>query len=279
MIKHFGILVSILAVVSTAYANQHKIVQKSLSEVNVECGLYSPSGSCLARCVTLLTRDWNDTAGLSPVYDRFYRPDPNDHCNSNRTQRCLSDLGARVASEVKCLRASGSVQCYLDQYGEVIMNAPRFVKPTPLQQQLIIWECGAMLGLSGDQILRSIDDSGYSMHETRCLYRCYLIRSGMYTDEGGLNMERFYVACGGYEDEFYQNVTQCAERVRSSTSCDDRCTLAQRLASECIGARYDQNLNPGGANIDARDGSTVTYAVFQNYAGRDMTNSFVLNQG
>ncbi|EAT48136.1 AAEL000833-PA [Aedes aegypti] len=278
MILHLRILFAVIALVSFCSCNQHKIVQKSLGKANDECVSYGSSEQCLARCVTLVTRDWNETVGLSSVYDRFYQPDPEDLCNTNRTQRCLEALQSTVAPEDKCLRAAGSVQCYLDQYGQVDMATSRFVKSAPVQQQQIIWECGAMLGYSGDQILRSIDDKDYSMQETRCLYRCYLIRSGMYTDEGGLNMERFYVACGGYEDEFYRNVTECAARVRSSTRCDDRCTLAQRLASECIGTRYDQTLTPGPATIDARDGSSVTYAVFQNYAGRDMTNTFVLNQ-
>ncbi|XP_062558062.1 general odorant-binding protein 45-like [Armigeres subalbatus] len=263
----------------THLALMSNIVQKSLSVINEECGLYSPPDLCLERCVTLLTRDWNETVGLSLVYDRFFEPDPTDRCNTNRTLRCLQEIDAGIAPQEKCRRAAGSVQCYMDQYGRVNLEAARFVPPTPLQQMLIIWECGAMLGYSGNQILGSIADSKFDMQETRCLFRCYLIRSGMYSDTDGLNMERFYVACGGYEDEFYRAVRQCTNRVRSSTPCEDRCTLAQRLAVECIGERYNQKLDAGPTNIMANNGSTVIYSIVQNYAGNDINNNYFVKGG
>lgn len=242
-----------LALTTIAFCVHHKIVQKSLQRASSECVLYGSSDQCLARCITLITRDWNDAVGILSVYDRFYRPNPSDQCSSNRTQRCLHAQELRTAPEKVCLRAAEAVQCYLDQYGQVILDEPKFVRTTDLQKQQIIRDCGAMLGHSEQRMLELVADSEFLLQDTRCLYRCYQIRSGMYNDVHGLNMERFYVACGGYEDDFNQSAIQCMANVRKSIPCD-KCTLAQRMTIECIGDRYDTIANTNQTIVASQNG-------------------------
>ncbi|XP_065077869.1 general odorant-binding protein 45-like [Ochlerotatus camptorhynchus] len=238
--KHFSLALAVVIFVSSVDCDRHKIVEKSLQRTGVECHQYNPPENCMARCQTLLTHDWNDMTGMQSVYDRFFQPSPVDRCNFNRTQRCLSAKLPKIAPEKKCIRASESIQCYLDQFGEVMVDIPKFVRSSGLQEQQIYRECATMMGFSKQRFLQVLNDTDYSLQDSRCLLRCFMIRSGLYSDNGGLNLERFYVACGGYDDEFYHNVTQCIKDVRASSTCD-RCSLAHRLVMECIGSQYDVN--------------------------------------
>lgn len=238
VMKHFSFSLTAVLFVNSVYCDRHKIVEKSLQRTGIECHQYDPQEDCMARCQTLLTHDWDDNVGMQSVYDRFFQPSPVDGCNFNRTQRCLSTKLPKIPPEDKCIRASESIQCYLDQFGEVMMDTPKYVRSSWLQERQIFRECAAMLGFSEQRILQVQNDTDYSLQDSRCLLRCFMIRSGLYSDSDGLNLERFYVACGGYDDEFYRNVTQCITNVRASSPCD-RCSLAHRLVMECIGSQYD----------------------------------------
>ncbi|KXJ72464.1 hypothetical protein RP20_CCG017937 [Aedes albopictus] len=260
MIK-FGLILATVAVVSVTAVDRHKIVYKSLQRAAYECGQYSAVGPCLGRCETLVTRDWNDTKGMSPAYSRFFVPDPVDQCNLNRTERCLLNKVYTVPRSRSCVRANESVQCYLDQYGQVNLTAPQFIRFTPLIDDQIVRDCSAMVGLSMEQVYAWLRESSFNRSETRCVYRCFLIRSGLYSDAEGLNMARFYVLCGGYEEEFYHQVEQCAARLRQEVPCDDKCTLAQRLATECIGANYQAGNMAVNTNSKALEGSRVNNIV------------------
>nr|XP_029710063.1 general odorant-binding protein 45-like [Aedes albopictus] len=151
MIK-FGLILATVAVVSVTAVDRHKIVYKSLQRAAYECGQYSAVGPCLGRCETLVTRDWNDTKGMSPAYSRFFVPDPVDQCNLNRTERCLLNKVYTVPRSRSCVRANESVQCYLDQYGQVNLTAPQFIRFTPLIDDQIVRDCSAMVGLSMEQV-------------------------------------------------------------------------------------------------------------------------------
>ncbi|XP_001651311.2 general odorant-binding protein 45-like [Aedes aegypti] len=261
MVQFVILLITHLAQLVTA-ADRHKIVYKSLQEANKECSLYNVPGGCLPRCVTQITRDWNDTVGMSPVYGRFFQPDPNDPCSNNRTERCIESKSSLIPPKKTCLRASESVQCFMDHYGEINMTAPQFVRFTKLQDVQLIFECAAMLGYSSkEQLDALLRDSEFKRQETRCVFRCVMIRSGLYSDSEGLNMPRYYVLCGGYEDGFYQQAAECSARLRKEVPCDDKCTLAQRMANECIGVDYETSIMQSKGNtvntIYAIQGSEV----------------------
>lgn len=251
---HFSIQLILLATV--AAIDRHKIVYKSLQEATNECNQYNIQGGCLSRCVTQITRDWSDAVGMSPVYSRFFRLDQNDQCSNNRTQRCLEGKAATIPSHKTCLRAHESVQCYMDQYGEVNPVDPQFIRFTNLQDAQLVYECAAMLGYSSlDQMNTLLRDSEFKLHETRCVFRCFMIRSGLYSDSEGLNMPRYYVLCGGYEDGFYQHVAQCSARLLQEVPCDNKCTLAQRMATECIGIDY------ATSSVMQKQGDSSNYVV------------------
>lgn len=265
----FSLILTFLVVIAIATADKHKIFYKSLQQAAYECDRYEGSGHCHVRCTTLVTRDWNDRVGLSSAYDRYFQPDPNDQCNVNRTQACLRTKVFTIPPLSPCERASESVKCYLDQFGEINTTAAQFVRFTSVQDRQIVLECAAILGYSMDQLDKLLRDWEFKRMETRCLYRCFLIRSGLYSDADGLAMPRLYVMCGGYEESFYQRVEQCVTKVRQEVPCDDKCTLAQRMAIECIGADYQVgdigkvsiNRAVDGARINNINLSTVNSAI------------------
>ncbi|XP_062558060.1 general odorant-binding protein 45-like [Armigeres subalbatus] len=237
----FGILLTTFVATATALrVRRHKVAHKSLQEASIECNKYNVHGDCLARCVTLLTRDWYDSSnGISPVYSRFFQPGTHDRCGIDRTQKCLQARVPTTTSLDTCYRATASVQCYMDQYGEVNVTTPQFIRFTILQDARLVYECATMLGYSSPEQLNALlNDKEFLRLETRCVMRCFMIRSGLYSDSEGLNMARYYVQCGGYEDNFYERVAQCSVKLRQEIPCEDKCTLSQRLATECIGVDY-----------------------------------------
>uniref|UniRef100_A0A023EPA2 Putative cpij008161 odorant-binding protein n=1 Tax=Aedes albopictus TaxID=7160 RepID=A0A023EPA2_AEDAL len=272
----------VLSILTTVRADdRHKIVYKSLQQATNECTQYNVQGGCLPRCVTLTTRDWNDTLGISSVYSRFFHPDPNDICSNNRTQRCLNSKITTIPQQNSCLRASESVQCYLDQYGQVNTTIPQFIRFTILQDAQLFYECAAILGYS-HQLDTLLNDWEFKRQETRCVLRCFMIRSGLYSEPKGLNMARYYVLCGGYEDGFYQQAAECASRLRQEVPCEDKCTLAQRMATECIGVDYAtssimQNQGDSANYVLASRASSV-YMVNDQNADSDATYR-VVNSG
>ncbi|XP_001651313.2 general odorant-binding protein 45-like [Aedes aegypti] len=264
--RRFKLTSFILTLFATnVICSRHKIVQKSLAGTGIECQQYDPPWNCAVRCQTLLTRDWVDSTGMQSPYDRFFQPDPNDQCYMNRTQRCLLDKQLTVPRNKLCLRADSSVQCFLIQSGQVIMDQPKFVAPSRLLENQIFLECGTMLGFSRQRIWEILYKGEFTLPEISCLVRCFLIRSGLYDDKSGLNLERFYVACGGYDDAFYHNVTKCIANVEAAGQCD-KCTRAQRLALECVGSQYPIFVPVSQTDIDST-----------NNAGRDVNNYYTSN--
>ncbi|XP_062558061.1 general odorant-binding protein 45-like [Armigeres subalbatus] len=262
---HFSVPFIILVTQLVTATDRHKIVYKSLQRASDECKQYNVQEDCLARCITLVTRDWTDSDGLSPVYGRFFHPNPNDTCSDNRTQRCLQSSDTKVSRSSKCTRSSESVQCYLDQYGTVNTTVPQSIRFTTLHDAQLVLECAAMLGYASfEQLNELLNDDNFVRQETRCVMRCFMIRSGLYSDSAGLNMARYYVLCGGYEDSFYEQVAECSARLRQEVSCDDKCTLAQRLAIECIGVDY------ATSTILQQKGNS--YDIIQAYQGSEVYN-------
>lgn len=219
---------------------QHSAQFKSIESANGECNQYLPTNGlrqpCNTRCVALVNRIWNDTSGLlSETTGRFYTQDLQNPCSRNRTKQCLNEVISTVSRRDSCKRAQASVDCYLNNYGQLDVTGLRYVPFTDIQQVRVLQECAAMLGVSGklDQVVRN---GILSIPEGACLLRCLLIRQGLYSDESGPDLVRLSVQCNGYgenEAKWRANVTQCVVAVHVDGNCD-KCAQAVKIASECL---------------------------------------------
>ncbi|XP_062557886.1 general odorant-binding protein 45-like [Armigeres subalbatus] len=235
-----AICAAIGALCTVSGIGQHGGNFKSIQSSAAECNLYLPADAvrqdCGTRCVALVNRIWNDTAGrLSETVGRFYTLDPKDPGAHNRTSQCVKQVIATVPSRNSCKLADASVNCYRSNYGRLDVATPRYVPFTDVQQVRILSECAAMLGVS-HKLTQVVRNGMQSIPEGACLLRCLLMRQGLYTDRGGPDLGRLSVQCGGYgpqEQEWRANVTQCVAKVQAEC-IDDKCVRAERIAVECL---------------------------------------------
>ncbi|XP_065082203.1 general odorant-binding protein 45-like [Ochlerotatus camptorhynchus] len=219
---------------------EHSAKFKSIQSSYGECNQYlSTDGlrqQCDTRCVALVNRIWNDTTGLlSDSTGRFYTQELQNPCSRNRTKQCLKEVISTVSRRDSCKRAQASVDCYLNNYGQLDVTGLKYVPFTDIQQVCILKKCAAMLGVS-DKLDQVVQNGMQSIPEGDCLLRCLLIQQALYSDESGPDLMRLSVQCNGYgenEAEWRANVTQCVAAVQAEGSCD-KCAQAAKIASECL---------------------------------------------
>ncbi|XP_053677662.1 general odorant-binding protein 45-like [Anopheles nili] len=191
---------------------------------------------CLVRCIGVLLRFWNDTTGLrESVIQQYYQPAPEDTCYRNRTQRCLEALEPTVTDV--CERAHRSFLCYHQQFGNLV-RADRYVPKTPLEMRQVQQDCLDILGLSPKRLVLYREGHFPDDAETQCFVRCVGLRTGLYSDKQGPNVDRLFVQCESCADEqvFRDRANECiASQRRHKLS---KCTAAYRTLYECF--RDDQ---------------------------------------
>lgn len=234
---------------SRGFTLQHTATLKSFDELRIECSRYLPPvdalnnvEDCSDRCLGLVGRFWNDSISRT-VYsvNRFYQPDSCDQDNLDRTEQCLCETVQSLPRNASCQRASCSMQCYQDQFGELINQKPQFVPVSKLRSAQIMSDCAQVLQISQDTVRQILHDGYNNTCEGRCLVRCYLIRAGLYSDRWGPNIARFSVQCEGYADEYERSVTDCYAGLKAQQL--DKCTLAARFYDECILSNEYSNSN------------------------------------
>lgn len=88
-----------------------------------------------------------------------------------------------------------------------------------------------MLGISEDT-LKQVAIDGSAIPEKACLLRCFLIRHGLYSDDGGFDWERLELQCGGYGANWDpRKIQTCMEGVKD---CGDLCSKVLRFADDCV---------------------------------------------
>lgn len=242
--KLFWRTLLVVSALSCATGRRHNAKLKSLLAVDRECNQYSTSdsyGQCQTRCQGILGRFWDDSDVVPAVtLGRFYQPDCDDHSYLNRTEQCLGEVTDHVRRNDDCLRATCTVKCYTDQYGQLDAESPSYIPTTKLQYEQIYHDCAAILQIDPHSI-RDLGDP-----DARCLLRCFMIRQGLYSDAEGPNLDRMYVQCGGYvrPDEFRQKALKCVERLRYEPL--DACSRAYWIAKECVNVKGAVMQNFGG---------------------------------
>ncbi|XP_062557732.1 general odorant-binding protein 45-like [Armigeres subalbatus] len=231
---------------------EHAATLKSFDQLRIECAQYLPANSsstdddggdgCSDRCLGLVGRFWNDTVGR-PHYSvgRFYRQDPDDLDYINRTVLCMNETVHSLPPCAGCHRASCGMQCYQDQFGELVNQEPKFVPVPNLKGVRIINECALILQLSAEDLQHILEHGYTNTSESACLTRCLLIRAGLYSDSHGPNIERFSVQCEGYDDKYAETVTKCYVSLQEQEL--DKCSLAARVYEECIQINMYSNSN------------------------------------
>ncbi|KFB38961.1 AGAP009402-PA-like protein [Anopheles sinensis] len=204
---------------------------------------------CLVRCVGILLRFWNDTTGLrESAIRQYYKPAPEDICYRNRTQCCLDALEPTVTDV--CERAHRSFLCYHQQYG-YLTKQDRYVPKTSLEMRQVQQDCLDILGLAPTRLQQYREGIFPDDPETHCFIRCVGLRTELYSDRDGPNVDRLYIQCESCADEkvFKDRANECiASQRRQKLS---KCTAAYRSLYQCF--RDDQ--------LDMYAGITTTTSI------------------
>uniref|UniRef100_A0A182NEN1 Uncharacterized protein n=1 Tax=Anopheles dirus TaxID=7168 RepID=A0A182NEN1_9DIPT len=191
---------------------------------------------CLVRCIGVLLRFWNDTTGLREATIRqYYQPAPEDHSYLNRTRTCLEALEPTVTDV--CERAHRSFLCYHQQYG-YLQKQDRYIPKTALEMRQIQQDCLDVFGLPEKRLEQYQEGHFPDDPETQCFVRCVGLRTGLYTDQHGPNVDRLYIQCESCADEriFRERATECIAAQRHHKL--SKCTAAYRTLYQCF--RDDQ---------------------------------------
>uniref|UniRef100_A0A8D8H8K3 General odorant-binding protein 45 n=1 Tax=Culex pipiens TaxID=7175 RepID=A0A8D8H8K3_CULPI len=234
-------LLLLTLLVMTVSGSQHSATFKSICSADRECSHYSRDPNCATRCRGLVTRFWNDTTGLpDATISRFYEPR-----HPATEERCIKDVIVRSPAWDSCRRAELVTNCY-EQWSNDSRLA--FVPFTNLQLLQNLQECIDILRLGPDIVSAIARDGILSCPEGRCLFRSFLIRSGLYSDSAGPILDRITVQCvSGYGQELnVQNFDSCVAKLRREYGLD-KCSLAARVVVECLQVNLD--ITPSGVGF------------------------------
>uniref|UniRef100_A0A182QU73 Odorant-binding protein n=1 Tax=Anopheles farauti TaxID=69004 RepID=A0A182QU73_9DIPT len=196
------------------------------AEYAANCFPDDPETKCLLRCVGLNLRWWNDTTGVqSAVMARFFQPDPVDVEYTNRTAVCLQQALIRHDASDCCCLAYESFLCYLLHYGNLVPCA-QFIPEDESRDVRAARDCMDVLQIP-QPMLRAYGKGSFpDAPETRCLLRCFFLRTGVYHVEGGFDVNRLYARDYEQPDERYLAADTLAKLRELHASMGDQCTEA-----------------------------------------------------
>lgn len=187
---------------------------KSFDEAQAECAQYQrlsdetveqyasngyPDDNCvreLVHCSVLNVNAWNETTGIKDhVIRQFFVPSPSDSFYQDRTQECLRETVACLPNHDQIGRAYKSFLCYYRNYGNVAQ-----------EQQFVPFKNSTRKDLYKDAIcIKSVPRSVVhqfangdilNTEQFSEVYYAYVIRTGLYDPEVGINFERTYAMFG-----------------------------------------------------------------------------------
>ncbi|XP_035907843.1 general odorant-binding protein 45-like [Anopheles stephensi] len=262
-VRYVGLVWMLTTTVITASQRYHDCVQKkNVAQAQEECVRYlsipcarlavyndyiypnDTATQCMVRCMGINLGWWDDTDGVQePAIRHYFHPDPDDEQYDRRTYHCLKSqrLDYPTPHGDACERAYESFRCYYEQYGNIVVT-PQFVPLSPLQLSDVMGQCAKILQTPGTGLGACGKAGKPSERDIGCLARCFLMRSGLYTDQHGPNLDRLYVQCNNYANEtkFRETTGACYRQLK--LECKDNCVLVGRFLRECF---YE-----GGVNIN-----------------------------
>uniref|UniRef100_A0A182WAG7 Uncharacterized protein n=1 Tax=Anopheles minimus TaxID=112268 RepID=A0A182WAG7_9DIPT len=175
---------------------------------------------CLLRCVGVTGRFWSDYTGLrKDILARYFLADPADTQNVNRTHICLNELPSLGLDPEHCSDlALESFLCFYHNYGNLRLDRI-FVPLDHLQLKHVTAHCMEVHRITMEQLMSLSEEEMDSNDNLHCLVRCIGIRTGIYSDRDGVNMDLIYAQYGeGYcETDFKTNAYKCIKRLSEGT--------------------------------------------------------------
>uniref|UniRef100_A0A182WEA3 Odorant-binding protein n=1 Tax=Anopheles minimus TaxID=112268 RepID=A0A182WEA3_9DIPT len=195
-----------------------------------------PETKCLIRCVGLNLRWWNDTTGMQPaVMERFFHPDETDAEYENRTAQCLEQhlTNGTELSDCCCV-AYESFRCYLQHYGNLIPCALYYPEDES-RYVSAAQDCIEYLQIP-EQLLKSYAAGSFpDAPETRCLLRCFFLRTGVFHVETGFDVDRLYTRDYEHPDERYLSEETQTKLHELRGSVGDQCTEVYLAYRDVLG--------------------------------------------
>ncbi|XP_050067331.1 uncharacterized protein LOC126556152 [Anopheles maculipalpis] len=199
---------------------------------------------CLLFCVGVDLGWWNNTCGLRvPSIVSYFQPVQGDKQYEKRTKECLERRVGAIGSPNSCCQAYETFQCYFQEFGNLV-TCPQYVRLTKLQATQAALDCLTMLRYP-EELLKTytcgkVEDSP----ETRCLYHCIDLRTGLY-NQNGISLTAFFIRDGDYNDLRYlsRETKACRDRIRSS-GCD-KCTEVYTTHKECLSGLGEEGYTSG----------------------------------
>uniref|UniRef100_A0A182S874 Odorant-binding protein n=1 Tax=Anopheles maculatus TaxID=74869 RepID=A0A182S874_9DIPT len=232
--------------------SEHCTIEKSFVQAQHECVAYlnlpkhrlyqylvynysnDVKTKLMIRCVGLLLRWWNSDGVLNEhVMAQYFLPDSADATYCERTRLCIENKAPE--GDELCSRAFETFQCYLQQYGE-LLNCPKVVPLSDERLAETMHFCLNVLSLplSYFENCTGSAELFLATDEARCLLRCFVIRTGLYSDHHGPFADRFKLQFGPPSSDAYDNDLEgdyCVTRLRREGY--DECSLAARSLYEC----------------------------------------------
>uniref|UniRef100_A0A182QU23 Uncharacterized protein n=1 Tax=Anopheles farauti TaxID=69004 RepID=A0A182QU23_9DIPT len=192
---------------------------------------------CLLRCVGVNARFWSDHEGLrKDQLARYFLADAADTQNVNRTQHCLDALPSLTADPERCCDlALESFLCFYHNYGN-LRHDRIFVPLDQLQLLHVTARCMDIHQITMPQLMSLGADELDANSNVHCLVRCIGIKTGIYTDRDGVNIDRIYAQYGdGYcEKKFKNDATDCIQRLGPRKADINPSRRAYNLLYKCF---------------------------------------------
>uniref|UniRef100_A0A8W7MWM8 Odorant binding protein n=1 Tax=Anopheles atroparvus TaxID=41427 RepID=A0A8W7MWM8_ANOAO len=200
---------------------------------------------CLIYCVGTDLRWWNETCGLQfPAIVNFFQPVLGDRQYEKRTKECVERTTHAGKQQNSCCQAYETFQCYLREFGNLV-TCPQYVPPTKLQATQAALDCLTMLRVPVDLLRCYSRGELPDEPETRYVYHCFDLRTGLYTPETGLQLSRFYVRDLATDDLRYlsKETKNCRDRIRQS-GCN-ACSEVYQTHQECLAGLGEEGYTAG----------------------------------
>lgn len=181
---------------------------------------------CFVKCLLIELHAWANPRRLlkHSTIQQYFIPDPADRDFETRTRQCLDKTLPNCIPGDSCSRAYWSFLCYKDNYGNMVRQPNQFIPPTELDISQHQLDCVDVLKIPREELL----NAAFLNNSSNCYARCLLLRSEVYTDDKGLDLERLYVLLGqnAEKNAFLEYAKHYLTKVPFDCQMD-RCRAAQ----------------------------------------------------
>ncbi|XP_055545433.1 general odorant-binding protein 45-like [Wyeomyia smithii] len=215
------------------------ISESRVAQYNISIYPSDRDTMCMIRCVGILLGFWDDEKGLLIDNSREFFPNSGDVAKfSQKALQCVERKLASYDPSDACTRAYFSFRCGMHQSEPCSTPAP-IEKLTAEQFIRAQVTCARILRIPPDHLKLYKQGIYPDDAETRCLFRCFGIRTDLYSDSEGPNLERLHAQFAEDQpiEEFKARARQCMEANRPMIN--DKCTDAYRNLYLCFKEHFN----------------------------------------